>query len=67
MKCGFWDNDPVKLSFHGSGCSFLVALTLNGRLGTGGDAGHGLEQFEPLPNPEHSALCFPLQTAVSES
>ena len=48
VKMVFWDNDSMKLSFQGNRCSFLVTLTLNVALGTGGDAGCGPEPFEPL-------------------
>ena len=57
VKMGFWDDDSMKLSFQGSGCLFLVTLTLNVALGTGGDAGHGPEPFEPLPTPMPTQHC----------
>ena len=57
VKMAFWGNDSTKLSFQGNGCSFLVTLTLNVALGTGGDAGHGPEPFEPLPTPTPAQHC----------
>ena len=61
VKVGFWDNDSMKLLFQGSSCSFLVTLTLNVALGTGGDAGHGPEPFEPLPTPTPAQHCVSQQ------
>ena len=57
VKMAFSDENPMKPSFQGNGSSFLVTLTLNVALGTGGDAGHGPEPFEPLPTPTPAQHC----------
>ena len=57
VKMAFSDQNPMKPFFLGNGCSFLVTLTLNVALGTGGDAGCGPEPFEPLPTPAPTQHC----------
>ena len=57
VKMAFSDENPMKPSFQGNGSSFLVTLTLNVALATGGDAGCAPEPFEPLPTPTPAQHC----------